>query len=74
MVQQEDKHINALALFMDRWEAANAKLNEGLHYPIYELHPSRLRELVKDFTEKEKHFVQSSLNDSIPNIGHISII
>ena len=56
-----NEQIQTLATFMNRWEAANAKLNEGREYPVYELHPGRLHELVDDFTYEQKQYIESTL-------------
>lgn len=57
-----NNQIQTLATFMNRWKAANNKLNKGRYYPVYELHPSRLRELVNDFTNEQKQYIESVLN------------
>ena len=74
MVEQLDKNISALALFMQRWEDENKKLNEGLPFPIYELHLGNLFKLAEDFTKEEKQFIQSKLDEARPTIGHVNIM
>ena len=70
----KEQLLKAWILFNQRWEDENKKLNEGLPYPLYELHLSNLFKLAEDFTKEEKQFIQSKLDEARPTIGHVNIM
>ena len=69
-----DEQITTLTTFMERWTEADAKVNEGNYYQNYQFNTARLNEIVTDFTQGQKEFIQSILDDARCVIGYINIL
>ena len=68
------EQLETLATFMMRWVEANIKVNEGSHYKHYQFPNARLKELVTDFTQEQKQFIQSTLEEARGVIGYTNIL
>lgn len=68
------EQVETLATFMMRWAEADVKANEGSHYKHYQFNQLRLGELVTDFTQDQKQFIQSQLDEAYCNIGYANVL
>lgn len=68
------EQLETLATFMERWNEADRKANDGSYYQNYMAGHTAIRECVSDFTDEQKQFIQDCLDDAIPNIPKINIL
>lgn len=68
------EQLETLATFMERWNEADRKTNNGSYYQNYMAGLPAIRECISDFTDEQKQFIQDCLDDAMPNIPKINIL